>query len=288
MKLTSEQQAKTRIRELIKQIKEDNLQLKDAPPYEGTTHIVTEFLKIQVKEGKHPFGDGDGYYISNPNPTILIDPEVKVQERLNFTFYHEVTHHLIKQDNELYSFIHEYGFHGFDQTLEHYCNIGAAEFLVPLEKIQEHIKQKGFGIQLIYEFDNICSASKPALAIQLAQAANHKCIVVVCEYGFLQNQNQSQTGMDCEEKKLQLFVQYASSSPSCKYSCSRFVPIPRNHLIYAAYLNQQYVVGRDKTIFKSGNNWTVDCEAFFYRGKVFAVFNLSMPVPTNQMSFDFY
>lgn len=282
MELANEQQAKTRIRELVKQVKEE-LQLKDAPPYEGTTHPVTEFLKVKVKEGKHPSGD-DGYYVPGSKPTILINPVRGVQERLNFTFYHEVTHHLIKQDDELYGFIHEYGFQGFDKTLEHYCNIGAAEFLIPLKEIQQLVKQKGFSIRLVHELDNTCSASKPAIVIQLAQAADHKCIIVVCEYGFLQNQNQLQTRMDSEERMPQLFVQYASSSPSCKYKCSRFVPIPKHHLIYGAYLDQGYIKKKDKTVFKSGNNWPVDCEAFFYKGKVFAVFNFSMPVPANQMS----
>jgi hypothetical protein len=89
-----------------------------------------------------------------------------------------------------------------------------------------------------------------------------------------------------QEDQPQLFVRYASSSPSCKYSISQFIAIPKTHLIYSAYLDQQYIRGRDKTIFRSGKNWIVDCEAFFYKRKVFATFNISAPISRNQMMFD--
>src|SRR5579863_7886697 len=39
--------------------------------------------------------------------TIVLDPGMQVKARLRFTLYHEIVHLLIKQNDELYSILHD-------------------------------------------------------------------------------------------------------------------------------------------------------------------------------------
>jgi hypothetical protein len=150
------------------------------------------------------------------------------------------------------------------------------------------VNLQGFSIELIRDLDEKYPASKPAIAIQLAQCASHQCIVVVCNYGVIPQRNQTQAQfIDIQEDvRPQLFVQYSSSSPSCIYKTGRFVPIPNGHLIANSYEQKALLKGRGNVPVRSGKKWPNDCETFFYKGKVYAVFNLTDPPSPNQMSFD--
>lgn len=281
--IENERQAMQLLRESIWEIK-TKLGFDHAPPFNYDSNIVSDELKIIVKVGQHPLADGEGFYTEGPPPTILIDPQQSSEERRNFTFYHEVTHHMIRQNDALYEFITEHAYHNFEQTLEHYCNVGAAEFLIPLETIKNEIKTEGFSVKLIQKLGNQHSASKPAIAIQLAQAANHKCIILVCKFGNIPTKNPCQKTMNYSQSQDCLYIQYASSSPTCKYSCARYVVVPKIHLIYGVYKDGQYCYGQDVTLFKSGNNFRVYCEAFKLHNSVFAELRFSDPVSANQLS----
>ena len=63
--------------------------------------------------------------------TILINSRVQNKERKQFTRFHEVTHHLINEDEELISMLHDatWDQNGeYERQVERLCNIGAAEF----------------------------------------------------------------------------------------------------------------------------------------------------------------
>ena len=282
-RIQNEYQAIQALRDSINVIKSD-LNLDYAPPFKENKNIVAEYLNIQIKLGQHPLADGDGFYTEGPPPTILIDARHASPERCNFTFYHEITHHLIRQDENLYSFIHEYSHDKFERTLESYCNIGAAEFLVPFEEVREFVRLEGFTVELIRLLHKQYSASKPAIAIQLAQAASHRCIILVCAFGNIPIYQTGLRTLVDTQSLASLHIRYASSSPTCKYSCSRYVFVPKSHLIYHAYENQRFYRGRDNTLFKSGKNFPVHCEAFFYQNQVFAEFRFTDPVSSSQMS----
>lgn len=284
LNIESEYQALQTLRGIIGDIK-SKLNFDHAPAFSPSQNIVADYLKIQVRLGAHPFADGDGFYTEGPPPTILIDTQQSSPERLNFTFYHEITHHLIRQSDALWEFIHRYNYDNFERTLEHYCNIGAAEFLIPLASIREHIQTDGFSVQLIRQLDQQYFASKPAIAIQLTQAASHKCIILVCTFGVIpQRQSNQQVIVPDLRSQACLYTQYASSSPSCTYSCGRYVVIPKTHLIHDAFESGQFRSGRDQTLFKSGKNFAVYCEALSYRNQVFAEFRFSEPVSHLQMA----
>lgn len=283
MLIMTERDAGQRMRELVWRVKEDIGQ-GFSPQYCGVNDPVAKHLKIEVRERKLQYGDG-GMYLPGECPRIAIDSTSGEQERLNFTYFHEVSHHLIRQDEELYGFLDDHSPQDLHPTLEHYCNIGAAEFLIPVADVQEIINNRGFSIELIRDLDTAFPASKPAIAIQLAQCATNQCIVVVCEYGILPDKNESQTALKgiTETTLPQLFVQYSSSSSSCKYTSGRFVPIPRKHFLAGVYEAKIFAKGFDVIPFRSGTEWAVNCEGFFYRGKVYAVFNITDPGSPQQM-----
>ena len=84
----------------------------------------------------------------------------------------------------LYAFLNGYADEAaFELTLEHYCNTGAAEFLILGQTVSKVIREQGFGIRLVEHFDTTCYASKPAIAIQLAQSTPHNCRALVCQWG---------------------------------------------------------------------------------------------------------
>lgn len=286
MPILTERDAKQRVLTLVSQVKDD-LRLKSPPQYSGINDPIAKHLKIEVKEQEGLFGDG--MYLPGPPPKIAIDPTRGDRERLNFTFFHEISHHLIRMDGELYGFLDDHSPQDLRPTLERYCHMGAAEFLVPEVEVRKVISKQGFSIVLIRDLDERFPASKPAIAIQLAQCASHECIVVVCEYGVISQQNEAQAELigTAEGILPQLFVQYSSSSPSCKYKTGRFVPIPQGHLIASSYEQKCFLRGRENVPVRSGKAWRNDCEAFFYKGKVYAVFNLTVPPSPDQMTFNF-
>ena len=206
-------------------------------------------------------------------PVIVLDPRIGDPGRLNFTFFHEISHHLICRDDELYSFIHEYAASSdkhFDAALERYCNIGAAEFLIPAKEVYKVIEEQGFSIRLVEHLEPICPASKPAIAIQLAQFATHQCFVVVCEWGQMPRRETPQVSfLPLADSKSQLYVLYASSSRATRYSIGRFVAVPSDHVIAQAYQSQGMVKDTAPILFRSGNRrWRCECEAFYFKGKV--------------------
>jgi hypothetical protein len=284
MQIHTEQQARRRILELVWHTKAE-LRIQSPPCYTGVNDPIAIHLGIVVREGDLPFDEGQ--YIPADPPVIVLDPRVGDLDRLNFTYFHEISHHLIRHDGALYSFLHEYvpNDKDFRVILNHYCNIGSAEFLIPSEDVHKVIAERGFSITLVEYLEPQYPASKPAIAIQLAQCASHKCFVVICEYGWVPQRATQQIHMDgiSQARRPQLYVLYSSSSPPvAKYTTARFVPIPKDHVITASYESQQLVNGRARIPFRSGTRWECECEAFFYKGKVYAAFNASPPTPPNQ------
>lgn len=287
MGIIKEWEAKQRVRDLVIQVKHE-MGLEKPPYYLGVDDPVAAHLKVVVREQTISFGDGGQYLPRNP-PEIVIDPATGNHERLNFTFFHEISHHLIREDDELYGFLHDHCPGDLRPTLEHYCNIGAAEFLVPADSVRRIIQERGFAIELINHLDEVFPASKPAVAIQLAQCAAHSCVVVVCEYGVIPRQNRDQAYFANirDATQPQLYVRYSSGSPAYKYNTGRFIPIPKGHIIASAYEAQGLVKGRGNIPVHSGKAWPNDCEAYYYQGNVYAVFNVTSPPSPNQMAFSF-
>lgn len=288
MSIITETDAQRRMQELVRKVKID-MEMDYLPHYRGVDDPVANHLGINVREQIVSYGDGGVYLPSRTPPEIVINRAAGNQERLNFTFFHEISHHLIREDDDLYGFLHDHSPSDLQPLLEQYCNIGSAEFLVPSDDMRQIISDQGFAIELIRDLDEVFPASKPAIAIQLAQCAAHSCVVVVCEYGIIPQRKQGQNVFDGLENPAlpQLFVQYSSGSPAYKYNTGRFIPISKEHIIMTAYQQHSLIKGRGNIPVHSGRAWPNECEAMFYRGNVYAIFNVTAPPSSNQMAFNF-
>lgn len=288
MSFHTERQAHSRLRELVHSAM-SAVEGQSSLCYDGPDNVMAHSLGLDVTEVFLPPGV-DGAYAPGPPARIAISTAISDPERRNFTFFHEVSHHLIRGDAELYSYLNELprtNDTDFIQTLESYCNVGAAEFLLPAITVTEMIHRNGFNIQLVRDLDAMCHASKPAIALQLAHCAGHRCFVVVCAYGLLPVAPSGQLAFaEAPASRRCLHTVYAAGSPSARYPIGRFVPVPDDHPIGEAFRLRQTVRGTGFIPFRSGNRtWMCDCEAFYYAGRAYAVFNVTPPTPLEQLSF---
>lgn len=285
MPITTELDAKKRIQRIVLKVK-DEMGQHFSSNYRGIDDPVAKYLKIKIVERKLDYGDG-GLYLPNKEPIIAIDVHSASQERLNFTYFHEICHHLINNDGELHNFLDGFELKDkdFHSTIEKYCNIGTAEFLVPQKKINKIINKRGFTIEMIRELDEVFPASKPAIMIQMAQCASHECILVVCDFGIIPKRIEDPAPIikSTIYPQSHLFVQYSSSSPSCKYSTGRYIPVPKEHFLTGVFARKDFATGNDIILFRSNTKWRVNCEGFFYKGKVYGVFNITDPNSPQQM-----
>ena len=286
----TEKTAIRRLREQIAQLKKD-LDLPYSLVYQGlndhVTKCISSKLDVDIIEADLLPADEGQYLPANPpllpRPIIAIDPRIGSEERLSFTFFREVTHHLIRTDDVLYKFLHEMATGSeFSTALERLCQNGAAEFLIALNDVRKSIDERGFSIRLVEFLDMKYGASKPAISIQMAQAANHSCVTVVCVHSTLfagPVGAQQALRIKLGPKQPQLYILYSSSSPSFKYTTGRFIPVPEQHILAEAFREQCFVNSRDTILFKRARGWPTSCEAFYYKGCVFGVFNHTLPRP---------
>lgn len=263
------------------------------PPYKyrGINDPLGILLDVKIKEQKL-YGEYGWYLNTSPDtdkPTIVLDTTSSDEERLNFTFFHEIVHHLIRSDNDIYAFIDEIATKNDDlkSIKERLANIGAAEFLLPGTDVKDVINKNSFSVKLILELDKKYPASKPAIAIQLARQAIHKCFVIVCEYGPIPIKNPNQPELIRQEPVAEtnyLYIRYAASSPTNKYSIGSYAIIPKNHILNDIYKNRlPFAKGKDTIPFRSRTDWSIPCEGVFYKGKVYAVFNIESPPPPTSL-----
>ncbi len=244
-------------------------------------------LGLDVKEGPLPYGT-DG---THEGRTICINSAIQNEERKRFTQFHEVTHYLIEKDEDLISQLHEYTWSqktGYKEPLETLCNIGAAEFLMPSNIFSRLYEEKGFNVKLIPLAARYFKSSTIATTIQLAQVAPNECITSVFEYGFIpENTIKSQNqlfDMKYHVSKLKWHVVYSASSPAANRWLAKYTVFPDDHLINRAFSQAQTLEGKSKIFFPSWQE-SCTCEALPYRKRVYALFHLTPPPNTNQLTF---
>ena len=242
---------------------------------------VRSGLGLVVKEGPLPPGT-DG---AIEEKTIFINSQIQSKERKQFTRFHEITHHLIDEDEELISMLHDatWDQNGeYERQVERLCNIGAAEFLMPREEFTKLYKEKGFSVELIPFAANHFGSSAIATTVQLAQVAPNSCLTAICEYGNETARFQSDL-FDKENRtpKPKLHVVYSASSPATKYWLAKGTNIPNDHLIHQAFLEAQHLEGESYVPFRSGNQMPCDCEALPDKDRVYVLFHLTPPPNPN-------
>lgn len=248
-------------------------------------------LGLNVVEDVLP-GRKDGMYAAKEK-TIFIDSRMQNEERKRFTQFHEVTHFLLKQDDDLISELDEYinsQADGYSEQLDEYlCNVGAAEFLMPSKEFAMLYEKEGFNVQLILSAANHFKSSAIAATIQLAQVAPNKCIAVVCENGLIPNdtissQNSLFTTNNQPYNKPKLHVIYSASSPAADRWLAKYTIFPNDHLINQAFLQVKMLEGESEILFP-GWQEPCTCEALPQKNRVYALFHLSPLPDPNQMTF---
>ena len=235
-------------------------------------------LGLIVKEGVFRLGT-DG---SQSGKTIILNSRIKNKERKRFTAFHEVMHYLIGNDDYLISILNEltYSQMGeYDRQLEKFCNIGAAEFLMPSKEFRKLYEQKGFNVEMILYAAHHFKSSTIAATIQLAQVAPNKCITAICEFatnGSISPETNLFNEKYCSTKR-RLHVTYSAISPTAKYPLAKNTVIPNDHLIYDAFLEDKAVEGKSWVPFRSGKNMPCHCEALADGDRVYVLFHLNLP-----------
>ncbi len=275
---------KRRVIELVREVVN-----KYASTTTPTFDEICSSLGLNVVEDVLP-GRKEGMYVEKEK-TIFIDSRMQNAERKRFTQFHEVTHFLLKQDEDLISELDEYinsQADGYSQQIEEYlCNVGAAEFLMPSKEFVKLYEERGFNVQLILFAADYFESSTIAATIQLAQVARNKCIAVVCENGLVPNapapsQASFFTTGNQYHNKSKLHVIYSASSPAASDRwLAKYTVIPDDHIIKQAF-RQSKMLEDDSEIPFPGWQEPCTCEALRYKNRVYALFHLSPLSDPNQ------
>ena len=250
-----------------------------------TFNEICSGLGLDVKEGFLPEGT-DGI---QKGMTIIINSQIKNEERKRFTQFHEVTHYLIEKDDDLISDLHEYTTQedGYERPLEHLCNIGAAEFLMPSKAFSRLYEEKGFNVELIPLAAHYFKSSTIATTIQLAQIAPNQCIASVFEYGLIPKDTiEAQDrffNTEHRAPKPKLHVVYSASSPTANRWLAKYTIFPDDHLINQAFSQVKMLEGESKIFFPG---WQESCtsEALPHKNRVYALFHLTPPPNPDQLT----
>ena len=240
---------------------------------------IASYFDISLRFGNLPNGK-DGSYIKQARK-IVLNSQVQNggnggDERLNFTFFHELMHALIEDDENLLSdFADAYIRNDGDLVMERMCNAGAAELLIPVQDIFHIVQKNGFSTNLIPELCCKFRASSLAVAFQLIRVASHRSYLVIAEPSASKQ----------VPNTLQLTIIYTASSPAEKYTIARDKALPADSLLYEVWLlgERKSKKGDDRIPFASGRGWIVSCDALRFRGKVFAFFNVEPPHSPHQL-----
>lgn len=226
--------------------------------------------------------EADGHY-SKDVAVITLNSHIRHDERRNFTFAHELMHHCIDQDNNLFELIADYAENASNEALdalvERLCNVGAAELLMPSDEVREIIAAREFTVALIPELCERFKASSIAAAIKLVTLAEHACYMFIAEkYKYEEDATQVRMLDSTPTQHWFLKVTYSAKSAAAKYPMGRGYEVLPEHLMYQSWAQPgEILTGHDDIPRRKSKNkpWKVDCECLAYRSKVFGFFHES-------------
>lgn len=207
--------------------------------------------------------------------TIVVNQKITWPPRVEFTIFHEITHHVLDEDGqhyEHYTAALRRNDLAFKAAIERACDRGAAEFLMPRHLVRAAISDRGFSVELIGYLASTFGASIVAAAIQLATCAPIECYVLLCVYGVRPRGNPPQTT---------LYAEYVAAPWSARYPLARYCAIPKDHLCYQVWQERLASKGRSFVPFPSGRRMPCYAEALCLQDRrVAAVLSLGqLPSP---------
>lgn len=201
-----------------------------------------EKLGLKLERGALPTGT-DGMLAEG---CVIIDRGVSWAPRVEFTIYHEITHHLLEEDDEIIEHFTELlrnNERAYDREIERCCDKGAAEFLMPQASVAETISNEGFSVELVELISERHGSSIIASALQLARCAPVDCFVVLCSHGFAPRSRPRRPG---------LYVDYVGAPLRRKYPLARFSVVHGDHVLAHAWEDRCWVEGETYVPYSSG------------------------------------
>ncbi len=239
----------------------------------------TACAKLGLKLERSPLQAGtDGMLTGN---RVVVNRATRWAPREQFTIYHEITHRLLDEDGEIIEHFTELlrnDDSAFKREIERCCHKGAAEFLMPRERVAQAIRAEGFSVDLVGAIADRHGASLIASALQLAHCAPVDCFVVLCSYGIVPKSR---------SRRRSLYVDYVGAWPRRKYPLARFSPIHGDHVLSRAREDRGLAEGETYVPFPSGNYMPCHCEAKPIEPFVAGILSFGeSAAPRGQMSFD--
>lgn len=211
---------------------------------------------------------------------VVINVALRHAPRVQYTIFHEIMHYLLERDGELYNYLTEVLAHdprAFDAVIERWCQLGAAEFLLPRQMVRSVIADVGFSVHVVEKVADLTNASIAASAIQVATCAPVDCYVVVCRYGPSPHWPHQPT----------LFVEQATRRLGSQFPIARGTTIPSDHLFRTAWDSGIPQSGQTVIPFRSGKCYPCPhAEACRLGNQVIGVLYKGSPPRPGQLSLD--
>lgn len=179
---------------------------------------LARFLGFNVSRRELEEGEAGNTFTRRGQKHICVNDRDSVL-RQRFTILHEIAHHVLElpsKHGEKVPSIELERFTGRHQE-EIFCDIFAAECLVPWRLIQPLAQEKDFTLEYLAELTNTFQASRSCIASKFAQASTGHIAFVVAEEGL---------------------VKYAIGSKALRESrlwINRAVPLPQNSAAAKAF-----------------------------------------------------
>jgi len=205
---------------------------------------------------------------------VVVAAALTLQARVEFSIYHEIMHHLIEEDGaliEYYTARLRRDERAYRAAIERCCQQGAAEFLLPQERVRAAIAADGVTPQVVGLLADQAGVSLAAAAIQVAHGAPVECYVVLCR-----------AASDGPER---LVVDYAPTNG--RYPLARSSPIPADHPLTRSWRARGSVAGWSYVPFPSGKRFPCHCAATYRAGRVIGVLAREQPVSRAQLALPF-
>ncbi len=202
---------------------------------------------------------------------VVVDEALAHRARVEFSIYHEIMHHLIEEDGaliEYYTARLRRDERAYRAAIERCCQQGAAEFLLPQERVRAAIAADGVTPQVVGLLADGAGVSLAAAAIQVAHGAPVECYVVLCGPGAAG-----------------LVVEYAPTNG--RYPLARSSPIPADHPLTRSWQARGPASGWSYVPFPSGKRVPCHCEVTYRAGRVIGVLARERPVPRAQLALPF-
>lgn len=179
--------------------------------------------------------------------TVMVNlKRSRLNERRQFTIFHEIVHFLIDQDGAVIEYLtdtYRDDSNGYRHALEHACNVGAAEFLAPRAQVVSYIDRWGFATGLIPYIRSRHGMSLSAAMRQLASCAPYPCFLVLCRFS---HSRLAVPPRDC------LCVSLAVAAPQTGYVLVKGTIIPEDHLFHDVWCRRREKTAATYVPFRSG------------------------------------